>query len=389
MMRSGHPQNQAIAAALNVARNTKAMGGGGSTRIKLGNKKTAPNIKGFMDEFYKNTNDHPFDSRTRILGNTTVDLQPHSEGVHLSDIRSLAPRSGAGTDALKYLTTLADKHNVPLDGTAKAYHPDKKYIGSNKKLASWYADNGFKVDHDYDDDGEGYEVNYDPNPREGRAMGGGLYANIHAKRERIAHGSKEKMRKPNSKGAPTAAAFKQSARTAKAGGGNFGFPKPRQVDYPETVPTFGTSPMNKVHEGPIHSPVAGRTDHLPMNVDSGSYVIPADIISAMGEGNTMAGFKVARKMFSSQPYMQNDKQPYSPSPSPYAEGKPYGARASGGASPVEIVAAGGEYVIKPDDVVKIGNGDMDHGHEVLDHFVKQYRKRTIETLKKLPGPKRD
>ena len=43
----------------------------------------------------------------------------------------------------------------------------------------------------------------------------GLYANIHAKQKRIAMGSGEKMRKPNSKGAPTEQAFKQSARTAK------------------------------------------------------------------------------------------------------------------------------------------------------------------------------
>ena len=43
----------------------------------------------------------------------------------------------------------------------------------------------------------------------------GLYANIHAKRRRIKAGSKERMRKPGSKGAPTAKAFKQSAKTAK------------------------------------------------------------------------------------------------------------------------------------------------------------------------------
>ena len=43
----------------------------------------------------------------------------------------------------------------------------------------------------------------------------GLYANIHRKRARIAAGSKEKMRKPGAKGAPTARAFKQSAKTAK------------------------------------------------------------------------------------------------------------------------------------------------------------------------------
>jgi hypothetical protein len=43
----------------------------------------------------------------------------------------------------------------------------------------------------------------------------GLYENIHRKRERIEGGSKEKMRKPGSKGAPSAADFKKSAKTAK------------------------------------------------------------------------------------------------------------------------------------------------------------------------------
>lgn len=46
----------------------------------------------------------------------------------------------------------------------------------------------------------------------------GLYSNIHAKRARIAAGSGEKMRKVGTKGAPTAAAFKQSAKTAKKNG---------------------------------------------------------------------------------------------------------------------------------------------------------------------------
>ena len=43
----------------------------------------------------------------------------------------------------------------------------------------------------------------------------GLYANIHAKQERIKAGSGEKMRKVGSKGAPTASAFKAAAKTAK------------------------------------------------------------------------------------------------------------------------------------------------------------------------------
>ena len=43
----------------------------------------------------------------------------------------------------------------------------------------------------------------------------GLYANIQAKRKRIKEGSGEKMRKPGTKGAPTAKAFREAAKTAK------------------------------------------------------------------------------------------------------------------------------------------------------------------------------
>ena len=43
----------------------------------------------------------------------------------------------------------------------------------------------------------------------------GLYANIQAKRKRLKEGSGEKMRKPGTKGAPTAKAFREAAKTAK------------------------------------------------------------------------------------------------------------------------------------------------------------------------------
>jgi hypothetical protein len=46
-------------------------------------------------------------------------------------------------------------------------------------------------------------------------MKNGLYANIHAKRERIKAGSGEKMKKAGAKGAPTAKDFKEAAKTAK------------------------------------------------------------------------------------------------------------------------------------------------------------------------------
>ena len=62
--------------------------------------------------------------------------------------------------------------------------------------------------------------------------GGGLYANINAKRKRIAEGSGEKMRKPGAPGAPTAKAFKESAKTAKlkTGGTAKAAPKPKTPD---------------------------------------------------------------------------------------------------------------------------------------------------------------
>ena len=130
----------------------------------------------------------------------------------------------------------------------------------------------------------------------------------------------------------------------------------------------GEAPVTRTHVGPIHSPVAGRTDHLPMHVPSGSYVIPADIISAMGEGNTMAGFRIAKSIFGSNPQ----------------------ARADGGqVQAVPIVAAGGEYVIHPDNVRRIGGGDLDVGHRSLDSFVKKMRAKTVKTLQNLPGPKKD
>ena len=217
--------------------------------------------------------------------------------------------------------------------------------------------------------------------RQAHASGGGLYANIHAKQERIAHGSHEHMRKPNSHGAPTADAFKQSAKTARDAQAGGGF-------HPPKMPKIHAQKMGgKLHVGPIHSSVAGRTDHLPMHVPSGSYVIPADIIGAMGEGNTMAGFKHMRRMFGGTPYGGGD-MPYGGGAGPYGENI-HGKAAGGEADAVPIVAAGGEYVLSPDQVRQAGGGNLEAGHRVLDDFVKRYRAKTIKTLKNLPGPKRD
>jgi hypothetical protein len=181
------------------------------------------------------------------------------------------------------------------------------------------------------------------------------------------------------------AAALSTARRSRAEGGQLKEPR-------EPVAALEPRPIAaqtiKTHTGPIHSAVAGRTDHLPMHVPSGAYVLPADIVSAMGEGNTMNGFKVATDLFG---------QPFYGHGVPYGSGagEPYGVTTPGKADggevgmPVPIVAAGGEFVIHPDAVRQRGRGSLEDGHQILDEFVKRMRSKTVKTLRKLPGPKKD
>lgn len=81
----------------------------------------------------------------------------------------------------------------------------------------------------------------------------GLYANINAKQERIKAGSGEKMRKPGSKGAPTAEAFKASAKTAKmAKGGDVAKQQAKVAKV-----------MGEFKEGTLHSGKGGKVVKSP------------------------------------------------------------------------------------------------------------------------------
>ncbi len=140
-----------------------------------------------------------------------------------------------------------------------------------------------------------------------------------------------------------------------------------------------------VHAGFIKLPVAGRTDHVPLTVAAGSYVVPADIVSSLGEGNSLSGALVLDKMMKSKAGIgaQFNQMPYRP------RGRRHFADGGGVGSPVDIMAAGGEYVFPPDTVMAIGQGDLTRGHDILDQWVKNRRQDHIKTLKKLPGPAKD
>jgi hypothetical protein len=146
--------------------------------------------------------------------------------------------------------------------------------------------------------------------------------------------------------------FGQNPDTTKAAGG--------------AVEGRGSPVAEKIHTGPLHSEQGGRTDSLPTTVRAGSFVVPADVVSALGENNTAAGMKVLDHMFPKE-----------------RESLHY---ASGGAVP--IMAAGGEYVVAPEAVARIGGGDLEHGHNILDQFVLNTRNDSINTLKSLPRPSR-
>lgn len=144
------------------------------------------------------------------------------------------------------------------------------------------------------------------------------------------------------------------------------------------------------NSGMLDADIPGRTDKLPIKVRSGSYVIPADIpsASALGEGNTMAGKKTLDHLFTPHKIrgMRLKPQKSMATKSLFKARKAEGGEVEG---EIPIIAAGGEYVVDPETVASIGDGDLDKGHSELDKFVKKIRRHNVETLRKLPGPKKN
>lgn len=133
--------------------------------------------------------------------------------------------------------------------------------------------------------------------------------------------------------------------------------------------TKGIAPPAKYHGGGLFaSDGAGRSDILERDVDSGSYVVPADVVSALGDGNTLNGSKTLDGMMggvqTTSPIMMN----------------------KGGSVPV--ITAGGEYLI-PRSKIIAKFGDLDKGHKILDAFVKKVREQNIQKLRRLPNPRKD
>lgn len=144
---------------------------------------------------------------------------------------------------------------------------------------------------------------------------------------------------------------------------------------PTTGYRGGFQPMEK--GGFIATDVPGRTDKHYVTVKEGSYVLPADHVSALGQNNSIAGAKVVRDMF-------GHGTRYGPRLKIPAFARGGGIRESDG---VPVVVAGGEIVLPPEIVRRIGNGNLQKGHESLDRWVLATRKKHIKKLKSLKPPK--
>lgn len=155
------------------------------------------------------------------------------------------------------------------------------------------------------------------------------------------------------------------------------------ASMPAAGSTDGTeSPIS----GPVIGPTGGREDAIPVSVLAGSFVIPADVVAALGDGNTLAGMQALESAFGNAAGAGAPRRPYAHL---MAGGASTGGAVSAGAGQgeaVPILISDGEYVVSPERVVAAGGGDLDQGHRALDAFVRQRRAEYGAKLKALPGP---
>jgi hypothetical protein len=155
--------------------------------------------------------------------------------------------------------------------------------------------------------------------------------------------------------------------------------------------------------GPILSNVPGRTDAHATHVPSGSYVVPADIVSGRGQGNTLAGVQSLQKLFKMGPYgsapagLRPGRRPaFGAMKTPKAFASGGGKQDGHVGKPVRVNLAGGEIVIPPEHLLETfrhlypkEHYTLKQIHTIMDAWVLHERKHLRKTLAKLPGPARD
>ena len=220
---------------------------------------------------------------------------------------------------------------------------------------------------------------------------------------------------PQAPQSPAGSTVAPSATPAARGGGIArrdagGMMSPSEAD-PWWTRSAARQDSGYGQSGFLHSPIAGRTDHIVAEPLSGSHVIPADVVSGVGEGNSLAGAAIMDRVFRSGPIGttlprgRDGRGPPPPprvpnagaSPVPHisSDGFAAGGAPEGDGSVVPALFAGGEYYVAPQDVARRGgwNGDpatkaaaIARGHKIIDKFIVDTRRKIIAEMKKLKGP---
>jgi hypothetical protein len=167
---------------------------------------------------------------------------------------------------------------------------------------------------------------------------------------------------------------------------------------PLKMPWYARSEARNIGRmGPLTGLTAGRADKINTSVPGGSHVIPADVVSGIGQGNSNAGHATLGKMFpmSTGPLGMRLNQIH-PAKTNFPKlpqvPRQKMSMAGGGHTHrdhVPVKLSDGEFVISPHDVAGIGGGDMEKGHRMLDKFIIHCRKEIIKQMKNLPGPAKD
>lgn len=141
----------------------------------------------------------------------------------------------------------------------------------------------------------------------------------------------------------------------------------------------------------IHSSVPGRVDRIPMRARTGSYVIPADVVSGLGQGNTYAGAKMWGQAIAHSAGPAGSVNTIRPghfrAPALHmGRGRLF---ARGGATDegyTPIITAGGECLVDPELVHALGRGDPEVGKKTLSDSVMKVRRQVMAHMRSLPPP---
>lgn len=172
----------------------------------------------------------------------------------------------------------------------------------------------------------------------------------------------------------------------------------------------GSNELYMPHGGFLNSSIAGRTDRLPVAVGTDAFVVPAQEVAGLGQGNSLAGARLMQEALRIGPHGVPRPQEihgrgppsHEPPGIPGAERSELSGFAKGGAAEKDhgiahCLVAGGELIIPRHDwtdgvndyrgVESVGEGDIKEGHRLLREMVHHIRNHTIKFLRSAPEPK--